>query len=58
MLIGGQPVNVQYAGQQGGYPGLDQINAPLPIGLKGAGVVNLSVTVDGFVSNTATVNFK
>ena len=41
-----------------GYPGLDQINAALPAGLKGAGVVNLSVTVDGFVSNTVTLNFK
>jgi len=58
LLIAGQTIGVQYAGQQGGFPGLDQINALVPAGLKGAGVVNLSVTVDGFESNTVTLNFR
>jgi uncharacterized protein (TIGR03437 family) len=57
-IIGGQTVPALYAGQQGGFAGLDQINVLLPAGLRGSGVVNLSVTVDGSVSNSATLTFK
>jgi uncharacterized protein (TIGR03437 family) len=58
VLLAGQTVPALYAGPQGGFDGLDQVNVQVPAGLKGAGVVNLSVTVDGFVSNTATLTFK
>jgi uncharacterized protein (TIGR03437 family) len=58
VLMGGQTLPALYAGQQGGFPGLDQVNVQLPPGLKGSGVINLSVTVDGFISNSATLTFK
>ena len=54
--IGGQRVPVLFAGAQGGFPGLDQVNVQLPAGLSGA--VKLSVTVDGVESNAVTVRFR
>ncbi len=52
VTIGNTSVQPTYAGPQGQTPGLDQINFPLPLSLRGAGLVNLTVTVDGVVSNT------
>jgi uncharacterized protein (TIGR03437 family) len=56
--IGSQKVPVAYAGAQGGFPGVDQINLVLPRTLRGAGVVNLTLTVDGVTSNTVTLAFQ
>jgi uncharacterized protein (TIGR03437 family) len=53
--VGGKQVSVAYAGAQGTYEGLDQINLVLPRSLKGAGVVDLTFAVDGAVSNAVTV---
>src|SRR5262249_6379740 len=39
-------------------PGKDQINVELPRRLAGRAEVQITVTVDGFVSNTVTMNFK
>jgi len=44
-----------YAGAQGVYPGLDQVNVLLPATLKGKGTVNVTVTVDGSVSNAVAI---
>ena len=55
--IGGQTFTPSYFGPQGAYSGLDQINVPLPQSLAGAGQVNISITVDGQVSNAGTVTF-
>jgi hypothetical protein len=50
---------VYYAGAQGNYPGLDQINlGPLPSSLAGAGVVNLVITADGQAANPVTVKLQ
>jgi uncharacterized protein (TIGR03437 family) len=56
--IGGQAVQVVYAGLQPVYTGLDQINVQLPASLKGAGQVNISIAVDGQISNTASMLVK
>jgi uncharacterized protein (TIGR03437 family) len=49
---GGLPVPVTYAGTQGIYPGLDQVNiGPLPRSLAGRGVVDVVVSVGANTSN-------
>jgi uncharacterized protein (TIGR03437 family) len=53
--IGGQSVPVQYAGIQPQFPGLDQVNLPLILNLRGAGLVDVVVTVDGKASNPVQV---
>jgi uncharacterized protein (TIGR03437 family) len=55
VTINGVSVPIQYAGAQGTYPGLDQVNVPLTLNLRGAGVAKVVLTVDGQVSNTVTV---
>ena len=49
--LGGTMVTVAYAGPQGTYPGLDQINIPLSARLAGAGKLDVVVTADGKPSN-------
>lgn len=56
--IGGTPVSVQYAGPQGDFVGLDQLNLLLPRTLIGKGEADLVVTVDGKTANTLRVNIK
>jgi uncharacterized protein (TIGR03437 family) len=53
--IGDVTVPAQYAGRQSQFPGLDQVNAALPLSLRGAGVVNVSVTADGITSNAVKI---
>ncbi|HLH42461.1 MAG TPA: Ig-like domain repeat protein [Bryobacteraceae bacterium] len=48
--IGGVAAPVTYAGPQGSFPGLDQINLRLPAGLP-SGTWTLTVTADGRASN-------
>ena len=54
--IGGQAAEVQYAGPQGGFAGLDQVNIRVPRGLAGRGAVDVILIVDGKTANTVTVN--
>jgi uncharacterized protein (TIGR03437 family) len=56
--IGTLELPVQYAGTQGTYVGLDQVNVLLPRSLSGAGEVEVSLLVDGKVTNTVKVNFR
>ncbi|MDP8980790.1 MAG: hypothetical protein M3O35_09390 [Acidobacteriota bacterium] len=57
--INGLSVAVPYAGAQGQYAGLDQINVgPIPVGLRGSGETDLVLTVDGQTTNAARVNFR
>lgn len=49
---------VLYAGPQGGFIGLDQVNLWLLRSLAGRGEVNISLTVDGKTTNTVTINVK
>src|SRR5262249_51929387 len=56
--IGGTPVPVQYAGPQGVFVGLDQVNILLPSSRAGRGEVDLVLTVDGKNANTVRVDIK
>jgi uncharacterized protein (TIGR03437 family) len=53
--IAGKTVALVFAGAQGSFPGLDQVNLLLPAALRGAGTVNLVLTVDGTAANTVTL---
>lgn len=54
--IGSENAEVMYAGPQGDFVGLDQINVRVPRAPAGAAEVNVVLTVDGRPANTVTVN--
>ena len=49
---------VLYAGPQGGYLGLDQVNVSLPRSLAGSGLATIRLLVDGVAVNATQVNFR
>lgn len=60
VTIDGRPANVLYAGAQGSFAGLDQINVEFPAALAGQGTraVEVAVTVGGVAANRVTVQIK
>jgi uncharacterized protein (TIGR03437 family) len=56
--IGSVTAPVTYAGPQGAFVGLDQINVSVPSTLRGAGTQTIALTVDGVAANAVTVTFK
>jgi len=56
--IGGASVPVAYSGPQGTFPGLDQINIPLPADLAPRGKVNIVVSAAQKPSNPVHVTFQ
>ncbi len=56
--VGGIATTVGYAGSQGDFVGLDQINLLLPKALAGRGEVDVTLTVDGQTANSVKVNIK
>jgi len=56
--VGGVETQVIYAGDQGSFTGLDQINLLLPQTLAGSGEVDAALTVDGRVANVVRVAIK
>lgn len=57
--VGGVAVPVTYAGLQGGFVGLDQVNlGPLPRSLMGAGAVDVGLIVDGQSANTLQIRIQ
>jgi uncharacterized protein (TIGR03437 family) len=54
--VAGQLLPVQFAGAQGQYQGLDQVNIALPKSLAGMGEVSVYLVADGQISNMVTVN--
>jgi uncharacterized protein (TIGR03437 family) len=54
--LGGINLEVDYAGAQGTFPGLDQVNVVLPKALIGRGRLLLQLTVDGVAANPVVVN--
>lgn len=57
--LGGTNLPVPYAGQQGEFIGLDQINlGPIPRSLAGRGEMNLALTVDGKACNVVSANVR
>jgi uncharacterized protein (TIGR03437 family) len=56
--VGGVSVEVSFAGAQGEFAGLDQVNLLLPKSLRGRGDVDVVLTVDGVAANTVRVRIK
>ncbi len=56
--VGGVHTQINFAGAQTDFVGLDQINALLPRTLIGRGDVDVVVSVDGQTANTVRVNIK
>jgi hypothetical protein len=56
--MGGVSLEVDYAGAQNTYPGLDQVNVALDRALIGRGQLVLQLTVDGVAANPVTVFVK
>ena len=54
-VIGGVAVPVTYAGAQGSYPGVDQVNILLPSTLAGKGATEITLTVDNQVANKVSL---
>ena len=53
--VGGLAAEVSYAGAQGGFAGLDQLNLRLPSALAGRGEVSIEIIVDGRALNPVSV---
>ncbi len=58
VTINGISVPVLYAGPQPDFAGLDQINMPLTLNLRGSGVANVVLKVDQHQANTVTVDVQ
>ncbi len=56
--VGGVDAPVVYAGAQGGYVGLDQVNVLLPRSLLGRGEVEVKLWVDYQATNTVKINIR
>jgi uncharacterized protein (TIGR03437 family) len=57
-IIGGIPVEISYAGAQGSFAGLDQINIPLKRETIGQGELDVVLIVDGKKTNAVRVHVK
>jgi len=49
---------VLYAGPQLEFAGLDQVNVPLTLNLRGSGEANVVLTVEGQTANPVTINVR
>ena len=58
VVMKGLTIPVDYAGPQGDYLGLDQINIHLPSSLSGAGEIDVVLKADGKTANTVRVTIK
>ena len=58
VTVGGVNATVLYAGPQGGFPGLDQVNILLPAALAGKGNVNLQLTAGGVAANPVQITIQ
>jgi uncharacterized protein (TIGR03437 family) len=58
LTIGGTPAEVVYAGPQGQFVGLDQVNGRIPRSLAGRGEVDVALAVDGRTANTMRISIK
>ena len=56
--IGGTDAQVLFAGAQGGFVGLDQVNLLLPRSLTGRGEADVGLSVDGKIANTVRLNIQ
>jgi uncharacterized protein (TIGR03437 family) len=56
--MGGVEVPVLYAGEQGSFAGLDQLNVQVPRSLAGRGEIDIVLTVDGQSANAVKANIR
>ena len=56
--IGSTSVAVEYAGKQGAFVGLDQVNVLLPRSLQGSGDQDVLLTVAGQAANAVKINVR
>lgn len=56
--IGGLTLPVAYAGAQGDFVGLDQVNVLLPRSLAGRGEIEVILSVDHQITNTVKINVR
>ena len=57
-MVGNSNVEVLYAGDQGFYAGVDQVNLRLPRSLSGSGEIPIAINVDGIAANPIKINIK
>ena len=55
VLAGGTAVPTKYAGSQGGFVGLDQVNVVLPQSLAGNGSVTIQLIANGLAANAVNI---
>ena len=58
VTVGGINAPVVYAGPQGNFPGLDQVNVVLPASLAGKGNVNVQLTASGVAANPVQITVQ
>ena len=58
VTIGNMKLQPLYAGPQPQTPGLDQVHVQLPLSLHGAGLVTVTLTVDGQTSNPVQLDIQ
>ena len=58
VTIGTVDVDPTYAGPQPSTAGLDQVNVPLTLALRGAGEVSVTVLIDGQRSNPVKISIQ
>lgn len=58
LKVGGTDAAVSFAGAQGDFVGLDQINAAIPRALIGRGEIDVALMVDGRAANVVRINIK
>ena len=56
--IGGKQVDVTFAGPQGGFDGLDQVNLSLSSTLAGVGSADIALAVNGWEANIVRINIR
>jgi uncharacterized protein (TIGR03437 family) len=56
--IGGVAAPVSFAGDQGQFPGVDQVNVQLPRSLAGRGLVDIALKVEGVAANTIRISIR
>lgn len=56
--VGGLAAPVLYAGAQGGFAGLDQVNVVLPRSLAGGGLLDIGLSVNGIAANSVQISVR
>ncbi len=58
VTINGVNLVVQYAGAQGSFAGLDQVNVAVPLSLRGTGEADLVLSADGQFATPVRINIR